>query len=127
MALLAAVGVSQQKSVTELAIVVEYVETPTTLERATARAHAVVRARGVGSQFRKLIEPGAPVPHVSTAYASDGRGRQQVTSLPGHEWYPNWSPDGSRILFIDSNTEGVSVGRARGQRVERPEGSIPTD
>jgi gluconate kinase len=67
MALLGAVGVSQQKSVTEVAIVVEYVEKPTTLERATARAHAIVRARVVGSQFRKLIEPGAPVPHVSTA------------------------------------------------------------
>ena len=68
-ALLAAVGVSQQKSVTELAVIVEYVEKPATLERATARAHAIVRARVVGSQFKDLREPGAPVPDVNTAYA----------------------------------------------------------
>jgi hypothetical protein len=65
---MAAVGVSQQKSATELAIVVEYREKPTTLERATARAHAVVRARVVGSQFRKLLEPSAAITHVNTAY-----------------------------------------------------------
>jgi hypothetical protein len=71
MALLAAVGVSQQKSVKvrEVPLVVNYAAKPITLERATAGAHAIVRARVVGSQFRDLREPGAPVANVNTAYA----------------------------------------------------------
>ena len=69
MALLAAAGVSQQTSVKEVPLVVNYAVKPSTLERATAGAHAIVRARVVGSQFRDLREPGAPVPMVNTAYA----------------------------------------------------------
>lgn len=48
-----------------------YVEKSTTFERATARATAIVRARVVDSQIRTEIEPGAPFPVVSTAYALD--------------------------------------------------------
>jgi hypothetical protein len=69
MALLAAAGGSQQKPVKEVPLVINYAVKPITLERATARAHAVVRARVVGSQFRDLREPGAPVANVNTAYA----------------------------------------------------------
>jgi hypothetical protein len=65
----AAVGVSQQKSVKEVPLIINYAERPRTLEGATARAHAIVRARVVGSQFRQRIErPDAP-PAVSTACA----------------------------------------------------------
>ena len=69
MALLAAAGVSQQKPVKEVPLVINYAVKPITLERATARAHAVVRARVVGSQFRDLREPGVPVPNMNTVYA----------------------------------------------------------
>lgn len=65
----AAIGVSQQKSVKEVPLIIEYFESPRTLERATVDAHAIVRARVVGSQFRQRRErPDAP-PDVSTAYA----------------------------------------------------------
>ena len=30
---------------------------------------------------------------------ADGRGESRVTSLPGNEYYPDWSPDGKRIVF----------------------------
>lgn len=64
----AAVGVSQQKSVKEVPLIMNYAERPRTLEDATARAHAIVRARVVGSQFRRRRErPDAPA-DVNTAY-----------------------------------------------------------
>lgn len=69
MAVLPAVGVSQQKPITEVPMELLYVEKSTTLERATARATAIVRARIVDSQVRTRMEPGVPYPFVSTAYA----------------------------------------------------------
>jgi hypothetical protein len=65
----AAVSVSQQKPVEEVPVIIEYAEPPRTLEDATARAHAIVRARVVGSQFRqRRVRPDVP-PDVNTAYA----------------------------------------------------------
>ena len=65
----AAVGVSQQKPVKEVPLIVCYAATPRTLEGATARADAIVRAQVVSSQFRPRRErPDAP-PDVRTAYA----------------------------------------------------------
>ncbi len=30
---------------------------------------------------------------------ADGRGERRLTELPGHEYYPDWSPDGQHIVF----------------------------
>lgn len=68
MPLLVAVGIAQQKPVKEVPIIINYAAKPTTVESATARAHAIVRARIVGSQFRDLKRPDAPYPDMFTAY-----------------------------------------------------------
>ena len=78
MAVVAAVGASQQKPVTQVPVIINYAEKPGTLESATARAHAIVRARVVGSQFRDLREPGVSDPDMNTVYAL-----KVVESAPG--------------------------------------------
>jgi Tol biopolymer transport system component len=48
---------------------------------------------------------------------SDGSGRKALTSGNGSEWYPEWSPDGSKILhrrFIPSEDGGLFVMNADG-------------
>lgn len=46
------------------------------------------------------------VSHVWTMN-SDGTGLKQLVT--GHSWYPRWSPDGARIAFMMSGTDGAHV------------------
>jgi hypothetical protein len=65
----AAVGASQQKPVQEVPLILNYAAKPAALEDATARAHAIVRARIVGSQFRQRHDRPDVPPDANTAYA----------------------------------------------------------
>jgi hypothetical protein len=64
-----AYGRSPQNVVKEVAVIVDYVEAPTTLEDAIARAQAVVRARILGAQFRTPRDKSGS--DVRTAYKLD--------------------------------------------------------
>jgi Tol biopolymer transport system component len=41
---------------------------------------------------------------------ADGSGRTRLTDDPGMDYYPAWSPDSSRILFVSRRTEGPPTG-----------------
>jgi TolB protein len=37
--------------------------------------------------------------------AADGSGIKQLTEMPGHEYLPAWSPEGTRIAFVSSHQQ----------------------
>ena len=40
---------------------------------------------------------------------ADGSGETQITSLPGHEYYPDISPSGKQIVFRYQPVSGISI------------------
>jgi Tol biopolymer transport system component len=54
---------------------------------------------------------------------ADGSGSKVLTSLPGWNWYPSWSPDAKQIAFASSSANGASssiqVMNADGSGVKR--------
>lgn len=64
-------GGPQGQAPTEVAIVLDYVDVPSTLEHATSRAQVIVRARIADAQLRTRMRPGASVPEVNTVYKLD--------------------------------------------------------